>query len=330
MAAHRYRLGGRTVACNRPLYGIAAQAARGAKAEIEIHVAAAGAAAPRGRTWFHSWVGADDKGAPRLRFGFSRGQYLLDAPRAARFLVSMAGNEIICFPARGLAQSSFYHLLLDQVLPLALGLMGDVVLHASAVVLAGEALALAGPSGRGKSTLAAHLGARGAQVLTDDCLVLRESGDAWRAFPFDQGIRLSRDSVRAALRGPVEGTEVAEGSAKLRILRHAGIAFRRQPAPLGVIVLPQERRRALRRAALARLTPREAMMALLPQMFFFEIRRKLALRNQFERLCRLVESVPVYRLDLPSDLKLLRDAADALLAMNVGEQAAFARLALAR
>ena len=324
MAQHLYRLGGRTVACDRPLQGIAAPAARGVAGEIAIRVAGEGIAAPRGRDWFHSWIPPGGSRAPQLRFAVAGNRYLLDVPRKAKFLVSMAGNEITCFPARGLARSSFHHLLLDQALPLALGLMGDLVLHASAVVPGDEAFALAGPSGRGKSTLAAHLGTRGAQVLADDCLVLREVGARWLAFAFDQGIRLWQDSARAVLRGSVTGARVAAGSAKRRVLRHPGIAFRQAPAPLGAIALPQERRPASRRAALHRLSPREAMMALLPQTFFFEVHGKLALRNQFERLCALVESVPVYRLDLPADLASLREAGDVLLAAHAAERAEFA------
>jgi hypothetical protein len=324
MADHLYRLGGRIIACDRPLHGIAAPAVRAAKGEIRIRVAGEGAAAPRGRNWFHAWIPPGSSNTAQLRFALAGGRYLLDVPRAARFLVSVAGDEITCFPSRGLGRSRFYHLLLDQALPLALGLMGDLVLHASAVVHGDEAMALAGPSGRGKSTLAAHLAARGAHLLTDDCLVLRETPGGWRAYPFDQGIRLWQDSARATLRGPVKGASMAEGSAKLRVQRHPELAFRLEPAPLGCIVLPQERRRNLRRAVLTRFTPREGMMALLPQMFFFEVHRKLALRNQFERLSRLAESVPLYRLDLPSDLASLRDAGDMLLKATAGERAEFA------
>ena len=46
------------------------------------------------------------------------------------------------------------------------------MLHASAVVLDGAAVAFTAPSGTGKSTLAAHLVAAGASFLTDDVLAL--------------------------------------------------------------------------------------------------------------------------------------------------------------
>ena len=62
-------------------------------------------------------------------------------------------------------------------------------LHASAVALDGRALAFVAPSGTGKTSVAAHLVARGASFLTDDALavepvpggLLAHPGQAWRA-----------------------------------------------------------------------------------------------------------------------------------------------------
>ena len=51
------------------------------------------------------------------------------------------------------------------------------LLHAAALVRAGRALLLVGPSGVGKSTLCLALAARGASYLSDDCVALRRRGD---------------------------------------------------------------------------------------------------------------------------------------------------------
>ncbi|MFX9020101.1 hypothetical protein ABTN35_21005, partial [Acinetobacter baumannii] len=57
---------------------------------------------------------------------------------------------------------------------------GQLPLHAACVARDGRALALAGPSGRGKSTLAAALAASGWTALTDDvCRVQFRDEGAW-------------------------------------------------------------------------------------------------------------------------------------------------------
>lgn len=65
---------------------------------------------------------------------------------------------------------------LRRALPFALALRGHVVLHASAVEEAGEAVAFVGASGSGKTTLARELGALGWRVLCDDLLRVEAGG----------------------------------------------------------------------------------------------------------------------------------------------------------
>jgi len=62
--------------------------------------------------------------------------------------------------------------VLGQVLPLTAGLRGRELLHAGAVVLGGEAVAVVGPSGAGKSTLVGGLVDAGAAFLADDVVAL--------------------------------------------------------------------------------------------------------------------------------------------------------------
>ncbi len=54
----------------------------------------------------------------------------------------------------------------------------ETILHASCVALAGRGLLIAGASGRGKSSLALRMMALGADLVADDRVALRRSGDA--------------------------------------------------------------------------------------------------------------------------------------------------------
>jgi HPr kinase/phosphorylase len=57
----------------------------------------------------------------------------------------------------------------------------QAIVHASAVALAGRGLLIRGASGSGKSSLALALLAFGAQLVSDDRVVLRQEGDRLRA-----------------------------------------------------------------------------------------------------------------------------------------------------
>ena len=88
--------------------------------------------------------------------------------------------------------------LLGRVIAFAAHADGHLSLHASAVAIDGRAIALLGPKGAGKSTLALALVQRGARLITDDTLIVRfdEHGAPW-AVPGMQRVRLWEDSARA-------------------------------------------------------------------------------------------------------------------------------------
>ena len=104
------------------------------------------------------------------------------APYYGRHLVSPDGAGIrSALPA--VAPWRWERLLFAQVLPLAATLNGRELFHASAVALDGGVLALVGLSGAGKSSIAAHLVAGGASLVTDDVLALERTREGVLAHP---------------------------------------------------------------------------------------------------------------------------------------------------
>src|SRR5205823_339252 len=89
------------------------------------------------------------------------------------FLVSSDGRRITCAPAPESSIESFQVYLLGQALSFALVKRGFEPLHATAIAVDGEAIALLGKSGFGKSTLAACFLAADHRLLTDDLLLLQ-------------------------------------------------------------------------------------------------------------------------------------------------------------
>lgn len=72
---------------------------------------------------------------------------------------------------------------------------GRLCLHGTAVAWQGRAIGVLGPSGAGKSTLAATLVQRGAQLLTDDVIVLRRAAEGLLVEPGCSSIRMLPDTV---------------------------------------------------------------------------------------------------------------------------------------
>ncbi len=104
------------------------------------------------------------------------------APYYGRHLVSADGSSIrSALPS--VPPWRWERLLFAQVLPLASTLRGRELFHASAVELDGGVVAFVGLSGAGKSSIAAHLVAGGAALVTDDVLALERTPDGVLAHP---------------------------------------------------------------------------------------------------------------------------------------------------
>ena len=116
--------------------------------------------------------------------------FLVDGADLGRHVVAPDGRSV---EVEGEAGA----LLTGQTLPLAATLQGRACLHASAVVLGGEAIAFVGGPGAGKTTLASALVAEGAELLTDDVLALEGApADAVLAHPGPTSRRADAARVR--------------------------------------------------------------------------------------------------------------------------------------
>src|SRR5262249_36185278 len=102
-------------------------------------------------------------------FGKVEDGFLLRYRGFADFIVAPPARKLRCVRVEsGTAVQTLRHLLLDQVLPMILNLLGRDVLHATAVDTPGGVCAFIGPAGAGKSTLAASFAAMGYPIFCDD------------------------------------------------------------------------------------------------------------------------------------------------------------------
>ena len=122
--------------------------------------------------------------------------YRVYAPRVGRHLVSPDGRRILsALPA--LKPWRWQRLLFAQVLPLAATLQGFELLHASAVELDGRTIAFVAPPGTGKTSVAAHLVAGGALLLTDDVLAFESRDDGVIGYPGVRNIAIAAQELDA-------------------------------------------------------------------------------------------------------------------------------------
>jgi hypothetical protein len=143
------------------------------------------------------------------------------------------GREIIVEPAPEADECAIRAPLLGMCFAMLLVQRGLFVLHASAVVIDGEAIAFVGEKGQGKSTMAVTLYGRGRTLITDDVLVVddsRSSGPALAMPSFPQ-FKLLPESIRSALdEDPSALPRIAALNEKRA--RHARERFSSEPVPL--------------------------------------------------------------------------------------------------
>ncbi len=258
---------------------------------------------------FHAWALPD--GAVWTEFHRANDGYLLRFPEFADFEVSADGQDVTCVPAPDIPEGALRHLYLNQVLPLALSRQGKLVFHASAVDIGHAAIAFAGDSGRGKSTLAAAFAIAGHGFLTDDGLVLEQGQQDCLVLPSHPSIRLWEDSEAALIRFGTRSATRAHYTSKARFLAGEDLLFCREPRPLRCAYFLGDG--SARGIEFRRLTGAEALMEWVRLSFLLDVEEKPGLASHFEGLARLVRQTVHFRLDYPRRYDVLNDVRDAVL-----------------
>jgi hypothetical protein len=249
---------------------------------------------PASLDWVHHWRNEKDEIDISLSFIDLEGQsqYLLRFPETADFLVNREGNLIRYRPFTDVPDNTVRHLLLDQVIPRTLGQQGDLVLHASSVHLPGAgAILFVAPSGSGKSTLAASFVESGADLISDDCIMVLLSQPATAIASYD-GLRLFPDSI-AATKGST-GQKVSHYSDKRRF-QPTG-SWQRNQSIVAVFLLGQstEIKVTATRAA-------KDLMTLINQTFLLDVTDKNLIKTQFSNLTRFIDRLPLFSVHYPHD-----------------------------
>jgi hypothetical protein len=204
---------------------------------------------------------------------------------------------------------SWEHRICATMIPLLLADRGDLSLHGATVLLGERAAVFCGPSGRGKSTIAASLALRGSIVASEDASVITDVDLAPRAWPGEAGVRVSATGLRAL------GGAVGPDEPLHKALRLVATQPLRAPPPAelaSVVVLLEP---AGRRLCLTRLDPAAAVPALMPSVMYGGPAR---LASALRLVGQLVERVPVFTARFPDDLAAVGDVASEILGIIDG------------
>lgn len=306
----RYRAYGHILSCNAPLDELEQTPFPDTTEDTDLRIlfSSSDEPIPSPSSWYLTVSLAD--GTPWLRCARVSSGYLLHFPNLASFVFDTSSDLIRCVPQQQTPRHTLHHLLLDQVIPLVLNHKGKEVLHGAAVVTPYGACAFVGPTGTGKSTLAASFLSAGYSVLTDDCVVLDGRGGHIVAVPAYPGLRLWDDAIAALFGTTGSCAPVAHYTPKQRFSAAlSATPFCSSAVPLaGIYVLASSDAAHVIPASTPEIDPlagREALMALLSLAFKLDILDHRMLTREFDFLHRLVTRIPVRRLTVPDSLAAL-------------------------
>lgn len=210
---------------------------RESEPRITIKMVESGQLDLEGFTTCHDWKRDAGPQMQMCRSARRDADYLLSFPGLASFHIN-PGGIISCLPDPGTADGLVRQLLLNQALPRYLAHTGELLLHASAVTLPnGQTVAFVGESGHGKSTLASYCHQHGAQIIDDDCILLRSEDQRISITGGVPTIRLYPDSLHALDHNPAGFVPYVEYSDKRQMCLPAGSTPGSEPRALDALFL---------------------------------------------------------------------------------------------
>jgi len=264
-------------------------------------------------------LGAVVAGGNEAGFFSAGAATVLNIPGIARYRVS-DGRRIVVDPLPSALPGDVRLFLLGSAFGALLLQRALLPLHANAIELDGEAVAFMGPSGIGKSTLAAWFHDRGFPVLADDvCVVRAGTGQRSEVLPGLPRLRLRKDALTATARrtGDYQRSFPSREDLEKFDVPLAASATSSEPRQLRAIYLVKDDEQF----SIAPLSGIQAMDAIFANTYRGQLLAEGEMtRSHFLSCCTLLKHTPIYSLRRPrgfagfdeQNLQILQHARDAV------------------
>jgi len=269
-------------------------------------------AEPVPESCLHQW--ATGGSASAMSLYRTHGGFLLRFPELADFWIDAEARRIGACPAPETAEETIRHLLLDQVLPRLLAHRGQLTVHSAGIRVGPRIIAFIGQTGRGKSTLAASFHLAGDPVLTDDGLVLTRSRSGVLAQATYASVRLWPQAVAGLFTDVPPLGLMAQYSPKKRLLVQRVSKGEAVQLPLAALyVLAPETHSVWPTISLARLSQRDACMAIIQNSFQLDVSDRRRVARLLEDAAAIAAIVPTFELAFPREYDRLAEVRATIL-----------------
>ena len=258
----------------------------------------------------------DECGNPLLRvFRVCDGEYYrYRYADGTEFLLDHGATEIWADWPEPLTLEDAATYLLGPIMGFVMLLRGVVCLHASAIAIGDEAVAVLGPAGSGKSTTAAAFSERGYGVLAEDVVTLDDRGDRFLVRPAYPCIRLWPASVKALYGSESHLPKLTPNWDKCYLdLTERPEQFQRRPLPLAAIYQLAERSENAAAPFVSAVDRAEALISLVANTYATKLMDKQMRAREFELLTRVLNNVPLRRVTPHTDPARIPELCDSIL-----------------
>ena len=261
----------------------------------------------------------DPRGHPWLTMYRNSHWYLFRLRGRLDFYIAADGRIVRCTAAPGVTAEETLLLLLGKVFSIVLHLRRIINLHSSSVMFGKVAVAIVGPSGGGKSTLASSLVRHGHKLLSDDLLALSVGQDGTRAYPSFPSVKLCEDAAGFFFGAETSFPRAAPGHPKVRVSEEElGGLYQQSPAPLVAVFslhrLPPESSSSPDEVVrIQRVYGSDALVTLVSSLYTLPFLGRTFRISSLQACAEVCASVAVYEIYVSDGLDLLTRVRMALL-----------------